>query len=111
MNDTAWERLVDTIEVNLGIDGHGRTTAPLEDRPDLTEAIEYIEFSRDGQELRLERHTGPTIIDRKTHYSHRPGVANRSEYIYDEHEVGHKVVLLRQIQGEWTPVDMDQLGL
>ncbi|HUC87408.1 MAG TPA: hypothetical protein VMR75_03785 [Candidatus Saccharimonadales bacterium] len=111
MNDAAWERLVDAIDVNLGIADHGRTKQPLEDRPDLTQQIEHIEFNRDGQNFRLERSTGPSIIDRKTHYSHRPGVANRSEYIYDEHEIGHKVTLLRKVGSDWEPVDMDQLGL
>jgi hypothetical protein len=111
VNDSAWERLVDVIDVNLGVSHHGRDTRPLEDRPDLTQKVESIEFDREGQTFRLERTTGPAIIDRKTHYSHRPGVANRMEYIYDEHEIGHKVTLYRRLQGEWTPVELDQLGL
>lgn len=111
MNDTAWERLVDAIDVSLGITKHHRSTEPLEDRPELTQKVDTIEFTRDGQEFQLRRTTGPAIIDRKTHYSHRPGVANRSEYIYDEHEIGHKVTLYRRAAGEWEPVDINQLGL
>lgn len=111
MNDSAWERLTDAIDVNLGIDRHGRDKLPLEDRPDLSQEVEYFEFERDGTRYRLERSTGPAIIDRKTHYSHRGGTANRVEYIYNEDEIAHKVTLLRDESGDWVAIDLSQLGL
>lgn len=111
MNDAAWERLTDAIDVNIGITRHGRDSRPLEDRTDLNEKLEFIEFERGGQTYRLERTTGPAIIDRKTHYSHRAGTANRMEYIYDEHETAHKVTLYKQAGNEWEPITLDQLGL
>lgn len=111
MNDAGWERLVDSVDVNLGITKHGRNKQQLEDRPDLEADVEFIEFSRDGMDFRLERSTGPAIIDRKTHYSHRPGVANRTEYIYDEGEIAHKVSLFKKDGDDWEPVDVSQLGL
>jgi len=111
MNDAAWERLVDAIDVSVGIDKHSRDQQPLEDRPDLTQRIERIEFSRGGQNLRLERTTGPAIIDRKTHYSHRAGTANRMEYIYDKQELANKVTLYREVGGEWVAAELDQLSL
>jgi hypothetical protein len=111
MNDVSWERLTDAIDVKLGIKRHGRDARPLADRPDLSERIEYIEFTNGGQEFRLERSTGPAIIDRKSHYSHRAGTANRMEYIYDEHETAQKVTLYRQEAGDWVAVDISQLEL
>ncbi len=111
MNDAAWERLVDAIDITVGIEKHSRTKEPLEDRPDLNQAVERIEFSRGGQAFRLERTTGPAITDRKTHYSHRAGTANRVEYIYDENETAHKVTLYRETDGEWSPAELDQLSL
>ena len=111
MNDAAWERLVDAIDVTVGIDSHNRSQRPLEDRPDLTQQVEQIEFERGGQAFRLERTTGPAILDRKTHYSHRAGTANRVEYIYDEHELANKVTLYRETNGEWVAAELDQLSL
>lgn len=111
MNDSAWERLVDTVDMNLGVTKHGRETQPVADRPDLTQKLETIDFERVGDAYRLTRTTGPAIIDRKTHYSHRPGTANRVEYVYDEHETAHSVKLQKQVGGEWEDVDISALGL
>lgn len=111
MNDTGWERLTDAIDVKLGISRHGRDVRPLADRPDLSERIEYIEFTNGTQELRLERSTGPAIVDRKSHYSHRGGTANRMEYIYDPNETVQKVTLHRRVNDDWEAVDMSQLSL
>ena len=111
MNDAAWERLVDAIDVKVGISNHGRDERAIEDHPKLKQKIEYLEFTRQGQEFRLERSTGPAMIDRKTHYSHRPGTANRVEYIYDENEIAHKVTLFKKAGADWEPVDMNELSL
>jgi hypothetical protein len=111
MNDAGWERLTDAIDVKLGLSRHGRDVRPLADRPDLQERIEYIEFTSGGQEFRLERSTGPAIIDRKSHYSHRAGVANRMEYVYDPNETAQKVTLYRHKDNEWEAADMSQLAL
>ena len=111
MNDAAWERLTDGIDIKLGINKHGRIKRPLEDRPEVEESVEFIEFERDGDNYRLERTTGPAIIDRKTHYSHRPGVASRVENIYDDSEIAHKVTLFRQSGSDWEEVDLSKLSL
>lgn len=113
MNDGAWERLVDSIDATLGIERHGREQQPLPDQPKLTQSIEFFEFNKGGEQFRLERSSGPAVVDRKTHYSHREGTANRIEYIYDENEMAHKVSLYRRDNSadEWAPVDLAQLGL
>jgi hypothetical protein len=111
MTDAAWERLTDTIDTQVGIDRHGRFERPLEDRPELQEKVQFIEFERNGDRLRLERATGPAIIDRKTHYSSRPGAANRIETIYDVNEIAHRVRLLRKDGEEWEELDPSTLQL
>ncbi len=113
MNDGAWERLVDTIDATLGIARHGRDQQPLPDHPSLSQSIEFFEFTRQGQDFRLERSSGPAVVDRKTHYSKQAGTANRIEYIYDEQEIAHKVTLYRRDnpQAAWEPIDISQLGL
>ena len=109
MNDSAWERLTDAIDTKLGIDKHGRLERPIEDRPDLTERVQFIEFERDGTRFKLEHITGPAIIDRKTHYSARPGAANRVEVIDDPHEQGQRVEFFRDDNGNWTKLDPSSL--
>ncbi len=111
MNDAAWERLVDGIDAKLGISRHGREEQPLPDQPKLMQQIEFFEFEKDDQAFRLERSSGPAVIDRKTHYSHRAGTANRIEYIYDEHETAHKVSLYRKQGNSWEPIDISQLSV
>jgi hypothetical protein len=111
MNDAAWERLTDAIDVKLGVTKHGREERALEDRPDLQETVEFIEFEQGGRQFRLERATGPAIIDRKTHYSHRPGVANRVENIYDPNEIAHRVTLFQQTAEGLEELNLADLGL
>lgn len=111
MNEASWERLTDAIDIKLGVDRHGRTTQPLEDQPELEQKIEFFEFEQAGRPLRLERRTGPAIVDRKSHYSHRGGTANRIENIYDPSEIVHSVVLLEKQGDEWEEVDINSLSL
>lgn len=111
MQDASWERLVDAIDATCGIDRHTKNQRPLEDRPDLTETVETFEFERGGHEFKLERVSGPAIVDRKTHFTHRAGTANRIENIYDESEQGHKVTLYRKAGDDWQPLDLADLSL
>lgn len=111
MNDSAWERLVDSIDIKTGVDRHGKSQRPLAERPELSEMVEFIEFESRGRQLKLERITGPAIIDRKTHYSHRPGVANRIETIYDPDETAARVQLLEKAGDDWAAVELDTLEL
>ncbi len=111
MNTTAWERLVDSIDLKSGVDRHGKSQRPIEDHPKLEERVEFVEFESSGRPLRLERITGPAIVDRKTHYSHRPGVANRIETIYDSSEEASRVRLLERNGDDWTEVELSALSL
>lgn len=111
MNDASWDRLTDAIDATLGITDHGRTKEPLPDRADLSQSIEYFEFTRAGEDYRLERSTGPAVVDRKSHYSRRGGDASRMEYIYDTSDTAHKVTLSKRSGEGWEPIDLHQLGL
>lgn len=111
MNDAAWERLVDSIDIKTGVDRHGKNQRPVAERPDLQEVVEYVEFESGGRQLKLERVTGPAIVDRKTHYSHRPGVANRVETIYDASETASRVQLLQKLDDVWQEVELNTLDL
>lgn len=111
MNDGAWDKLIDAIDIKCGIDRHGKSERPLEDKSELTEQIQFIEFERGEDKYRLERISGPAILDRKTHYTHRAGQANRIENIYDPEEKMHKIRLLQDNAGEWQEKPLDTLQL
>jgi len=110
MNANAWERLIDSIDATVGFDAHKKTTRPLEDKPELTETVETFEFDRGGTRFKLERISGPAVVDRKSHYSHRGGTASRLENIYDTSEIAHRETLYRQVGGQWQPQDLSSLA-
>lgn len=109
MNDAAWGRLVEAIDLGAGIDRHGKEKRTAEDRPDIDLSVEFYEFNRGADRLRLERITGPAVIDRKSHYTKTTGGAVRFENIYDLTQVSHRVVLLKQKDGEWIETPLDAL--
>ncbi len=111
MEDSGWDKIVDAIDAKFGIADHGRTSEPLEDRPDLTNAIKFITFIKDGTAYKLERVTGPAITDRKTHYHKAAGGNVRFENIYDPDEVSHKTNLYIKRGDEWEPLDPTELSL
>lgn len=110
MNDGAWERLIDSIDATVGFDAHRKTKRPLEDRPELTESVEEFEFERGGVRFKLERVSGPAVVDRKSHYSHRGGTASRIENIYDASDIAHRETLYREIGGDWQEQDISALA-
>lgn len=111
MSDAAWERLVEAIDLKLGIKRHGHETRQAEDRPDIDLKVEFFEFSRGPQNFRLERISGPAIIDKKSHYSRGGGGSVRFETLYDMTETAHQVVVLREAGGRWEQVQLEELSL
>jgi hypothetical protein len=111
VNDTAWERLTDAIDIKCGITAHGKTHRPLEDRPDLEEYITHICFDFKDHQYKLERVGRPSITSRKSHYSHRAGTANRVENIYDPSELTYHVTLFQKVGEDWVEKDLSDLQL
>lgn len=109
--DRAWDRITDAIETKFGIDKHGRIERKISDAMHLTEQVAFIEFQRGGQSYRLERVTGPAIIDRRTVGARRAGAEVRFENVYDPEEIGHKTLVYKHEAGEWAPISMEELGL
>ena len=111
MDDRAWDRITDAIDAKFGIERHGRLERKLADALHLTERVAFIEFLRGGTLFRMERVTGPAIIDRRTVGAKRAGSDIRFENIYDPDELAHKTLVFKEAAGEWVPVTMDELGL
>lgn len=110
--DRTWDRIVDAIETKFGINKHGRSTRPIEDAPELTESVAFITFTRDGIEYKLERVSGPAIIDRKTIGAKRAGATTRMQNVYDPEEIASRTDFFRQdAAGEWESITPDTLGL
>jgi hypothetical protein len=109
--DRAWDRIVDAIETKFGIDKHGRSERKIPDAMHLTEQVAFIEFERSGEPYRLERTTGPAIIDRRTIGARRAGSEVRFENVYDPEEIGHKTFVFKRVDGEWEPVSTEEIGL
>jgi len=110
-DDKSWDRIVDAIDIKFGIDKHGRSTEPLPDRPDLTQSVQFIVFERAGKMYKLERVTGPAVIDRKSHYHKVAGSAVRFENVYDETEIAHKTNFYVKSGDDWEPLAPEELAL
>lgn len=112
MNDDAsWDRIVDAIDTSFGLVDHGRLKRPVEDNHELTENVSFIVFERNGDRLRLERVTGPAVVDRKTVGAKRAGASIHFENIYDPTELVHKTYLFKADGDEWLPLELTDLGL
>ena len=109
MNDRAWGELVDLIDEQYTVDDSSRREEPLEDDKKLKQTVESIEFEKDNIKYKIERVTGPRIIDRKTFYSGH-GSVNRIQYVYDPEETSSKVVFYKQLaDGHYNEISPEDL--
>ena len=109
MNDRAWGELVDLIDEQYVIDNSDRREESLKDDKKLKQTVESIEFEKDNIKYRIERITGPRIIDKKTFYSGH-GSANRIQYVYDPEETSSRVVFYKQLaDGHYNEISPEDL--
>jgi hypothetical protein len=109
--DVAWDRMVDAIDTKFGLSDHGRLTRKLADAPELTEAVAFVVFERDGTRIKLERTNGPSIIDRKTVGARRAGADLHYENVYDPSELSRRTLVYREVDNSWEPIGIEELGL
>ena len=110
-NDASWDRITDAIDLKYGLKDHGRLSRPVADGHHLTESVSFVSFDREGTTYRLERVTGPAIIDRKSFGARRIGADVRFENVYDPDEISHKTLVYKQDGDGWTAIDASELGL
>ena len=111
MNDSSWDRITDAIDMQFGLKDHGRETRPVADAVHLTEQVKFVVFERSGERYKLERVTGPAIIDRKSVGAKRIGADIHFENVYDTEETASRINLYRDETGEWVAIDPSALGL
>ncbi len=109
--DRAWDRIVDAIDIKFGIVKYGREQRPVEDAQNLTEHISFIIFDREDERYRMERITGPAIVDRRQVGARRIGGETHMQNSYDPNEVSRKTILLREDGDEWVAINPDSLQL
>lgn len=110
-DDTSWDRIMDAIDAKFGIDEHGRGKRPLADAGEHEESFQFIVYERDGVRYKLERTTGPAVIDRKTVGAKRAGAKLTYQYVYDPHETARKTHLYRADGADWLELDPNALEL
>jgi len=109
VSDKAWEDLIDLVDSKYTIDSTEKKQQPVEDNHKLSQTIEAIGFEKDNIKFKIERITGPRIIDKKTFYSGQ-GSANRVQYIYDPEETSSKVVCYKQLpDGHFNEISPEDL--
>lgn len=109
MNDRAWEELVNLIDDQYSIDNSQRKEEPLEGEKKLKQTVESIQFEKDNVKYKIERITGPRIIDKKTFYSGH-SAANHSQYVYDPEETSTKVLFYKQLpDGHFNEISPEDL--
>lgn len=108
--DKGWERIVDAIDAKFGLARHGRYSESLEDKPELTANIQFIEFEASGREFRLERVAKPAVIDRKTIHHKAAGSSVRFENVYDPSETTQKTLFYERVSGELQPLNPEDLA-
>jgi hypothetical protein len=69
-------------------------------------------FENGQGKFKVVRENRPLILEKKMHYSHRPGDTARTEYKLSETEVTHKLRVYKEVDfDEWEEVTLDKLGL
>lgn len=111
MNDAAWERLTDMLDLKFGLSSHGRRDEELEDDHSLKRHIQYVCWTMHGTEFKAERVEGPALIERKTLGSRRAGSEVRFQNIYDPNETSRSTHFYRKNGADWEAIDAEELAL
>lgn len=101
MTDEKWEKIRGMILDNYSIEDEGKDL--IEEIPDAY--IEYLIFNGPLGKIKLERTVKPIVLDKKTSYSARAGVAQKVEYIYSDSEFSAKFKAYKWDNGEWEEMD------
>lgn len=108
MNTEQWEQLVERLQSNFP--GAKVFTEDLEGVENGK--AEIVEFNAPHGRFRIVRENRPLVLEKKLHYSHRPGDTARAEYKFSDTEFTHKLRVYKESNDyEWEEVTLDQLGL
>ncbi|HEX7079115.1 MAG TPA: hypothetical protein VF363_11895 [Candidatus Eisenbacteria bacterium] len=106
MNDQKWEevlRRLDKLFGNLEFD---------ETEEEETQAVtESVVWTSPQGRMKLARTTRPLVVDKKLHYSNRPGGGTHVEYVFSKTETTSRIRLFRwsDARGDWDEIDASAL--
>lgn len=105
MTDDKWEQLVELAKQHFK-----NVSLHTEELEQGTEDI--LEFENPSGKFQVVRENTPVVLEKKQHYTHRPGDTARTEYKFSDTELAHKIYVYKEdYNGEWEEVTLDKLGL
>lgn len=114
MNDDRWNELVEMAQKNFDHVELSTEALSVETSDGIYEqgSRDILQFQNQMGLFRLERENRPLILDKKQHYSHRPGDTARTEYVLSDTDFSHKLMVYKENDaGEWDEISADKLGL
>lgn len=114
MQDERWQELVEMAKKNfknveLATEDLTRETA---EETIHSGTKDILKFQTPQGDFELVRENRPVVLEKKEHYSHRPGDTARTEYKLSETEFSHKLRVYKEnLNGELEEITLDSLGL
>lgn len=110
MNHEKWQQLISRLQSRFP--GSSLNTEELYNIANGQEiqsgTQDIFEFSAPEGQFRIVRENKPLLLDKKMHFSHRQGDSARTEYIFSDTEMSHKILMFRQDDsGNWQKIDAD----
>lgn len=109
MTDEKWEQLVENIRDKFTVIESRTEEIPEEH---YTQTNDILVFDGDLGRIRLVRETKPALLEKKQHYSHRAGDTARTEYVFSDTELAHKLRVYKENDyGEWDEISSESFSL
>lgn len=107
MTDEKWDQLCERLEGQYPELERFREDLPGEHAG----RQEVLEFDGPVGRMRVVRISKPAVTDVQHHYSHRQGATASATYTFSDTDMTHRVVVYREVDGEWVEMDAGKLGL
>lgn len=114
MTDDKWQQLVEVAKKNFQrVQLHTEDLVmDTPDGPAVQGTQDILEFENPAGTFRVIRENRPVVLEKKQHYTHRPGDTARTEYKLSDTEFSHKLRVYKEVDfDEWEEVTLDKLGL
>ncbi len=113
MQNEQWERLVENAQANFkNVKVYGEELGEDAEGAGGGAKADILEFTGPNGRFRVVREHHPIVLDKKMHYSHRPGDTARTEYKFSDTEVSYKLRVYKESDmDDWDEVTLDKLGL
>lgn len=110
MTNEKWEELNELTKKHFkGVESYTEDLV-LEDGHVASQDI--LIFTTPQGKYKLIRENKPVVLEKKMHYSHRPGDTARTEYKLSDTELSHKLHVFKELDfDEWEEVTLTDLGL